>query len=188
MKSKKIYIFLKSDDDTCIEKFLVKYDSRVINNMINSYSVELGAHLFKRRFFGNISSYENGRIIYKERNIIKRETKKSTASIYTYDCTIIEDECKFIKVLLNSFTTFSDKTLNIECILLNFSKIYDMLNDNMLDENIVNFLKRLFSHFKIVSQEPILCNEPLLYGKYKIEEIARKNSYIFKYFKNIQTR
>lgn len=188
MKTKKCYIFLKSNNDMFIENYLVKYDSTTINNMINTYSVKLGAHLFKRKFFGNISSYENGRILQKERRYNYRDNQKirglSTAPIITYNCTIIENESQFIKTLINSFEIHYDRDTASEYILLNFSSIYEMLNNNNLTQSDIFFLKELFEYFNITSKGKLLFTEHLPYKEEKTEEIAKKNSSIIKYFKD----
>lgn len=182
MAIKEKYIYLIDNCDMFAEKCIVEYDSKRIINMINNYSINSGAHRFMRKFFGNIKSYENGRILHKERRYNYRDNGKicgmSTTPIITYNCIIIENESDFIKALLDSFETFK---LPTTFILSNFSKIYDMLINNKLNDKDINFLKELFDCLKITPRDKIISNDRLPYSRQKSEEIARKNSYVISF-------
>lgn len=187
MKTYKNYIYLRHGWMTYL--YGAKYNVSKVINLINNYSLETGANIIEKTYLGDISSYENGRIIKETITRFDKTNQTRGLSLeprkrFTYQ--IIQNESGFIKALLGTFTYYPfPKYIKDPYILINFSKIYDMLINKQLNNNDIQFLKVLLNEFTFFKE-----NEKLYFtlpeeSHSKNKEVASvKNSYILKFIEN----
>lgn len=146
---KKSYMYITENKKTKI--YNVNYNLKEILDLINDYSIKNGSTLIKKRSLNRISNYENGRVIEES---VKKTTQEQNSNnkskpsrLYTYK--ILENESKFITTLLNSFESYPFVIYGEPYILINFSKIYDMLINNELSESDILFMQIILKELDI---------------------------------------
>lgn len=146
---KKSYMYITENNKTKI--YNVNYNLKEILDLINDYSIKKGATLINKKSLGKISNYKNGRVIEEsiKRKIQEQNSnnKSEPSNVYLYK--ILENESKFITTLLDSFKSYPFVIYGQPYTLINFSKIYDMLINNELSENDIEFMQILLRELDI---------------------------------------
>jgi len=187
MKIDHKYIYLRRHNSFACS-YKVKYDFKKIWEMINEYSIKNGATIVNKTFLGSIRTWENGRIISEKETIFPKSNKiigLSLGANSQYDYVILENESEFIKNLLKSFQRFEFPIACHPYVLLNFSKIINMLKNNELSDEDIKFLGMVFKEINIDYKS---CNSYILpHGTINVETDALKNSYILNLVNKINT-
>ena len=173
MKHDKAFIYLMKQTDIIPCLYIMEYNMDKILETINNYSIESGATIIEKTFLGIMSDDENNRIISWKR-IEKKDEIIQGKTIKVYEHKILTNEKKFIKTLINSFKYCNHKSTG-PYTLIDFSEIYELLINKVLDDNDIELFIRILNKFKIYPVRGSLFHEQLL-GCDPISRIdAKKN-------------
>ena len=182
MKHDKAFIYLMKQTDVIPSLYIIEYDMEKLLEIINNYSIIEGATIIEKTYLGILPDDENNRTISWKR-IEKKDEIIKGKTIKVYEHKILTNEKKFIKTLINSFKRYNHKSTG-PYTLIDFSEIYEMLINKVLDNNDIELFIEILNKLKIYPVRGSLFHEQLL-GCGPIRRIdAKKNLAVLSIIQN----
>lgn len=153
----------------CSERHAVEYDFNKIFKMINDYSIKSGAQKETRHSLSAVRYYDDcARIIKRTEHKRKKKDNKirglSTYPLNSYTYEVLLNEKPLVKALLNSFIQSSRMVQDSTCIdgyhhenyiYINFTLVNELIKNNELTEDDVEFLISVLKQINIAEESTI---------------------------------